>query len=212
MIGLIPAIISDMWHGLTGTGGMVYETGSGAARVDQNININARIGEGRIAGELNGTRPSQGAGLVPHPIDESTGKAMGGIIIIAKIIEMQGASESPSASGGARTAPKPGAPSTRRPPRGGANPAAPSNYATVIEDMHLLPRQFADKFERVGLDIKDYTIPMERGAHRLKPDGLHTGSENWNKVWRDFFNEHKNPSKQEILDHLAKMRKDFGLE
>jgi hypothetical protein len=48
----------------------------------------------------------------------------------------------------------------------------------------------------------------------LKPGGLHTGkgAENWNGAWKEFFRQNPNPSKQEILDQLAKMREDFGLE
>jgi len=53
---------------------------------------------------------------------------------------------------------------------------------------------------------------MEQSAHRLKPDGLHTGPENWNKVWDEFFSANANPTKKEILDQLKKMRKQFGLE
>ncbi len=58
-------------------------------------------------------------------------------------------------------------------------------------------------------------IDIEKGAHRLKPDGLHTGPEAWNQQWDDFFKQYPSgtdPTQKEILDHLGKMRKDFGLE
>lgn len=83
-----------------------------------------------------------------------------------------------------------------------------------LEDHHQLPKQFAKQFKKVGLDIKNYIIKMDKDAHRLKPDGLHTGKgvENWNGAWREFFDKNENPSREAILDQLAKMRKDFGLE
>src|SRR5438552_19175925 len=40
-----------------------------------------------------------------------------------------------------------------------------------------------------------------RNVHRLKPDGLHTGPNNWNKQWRDFFNRYPNPTTQQIQDN-----------
>jgi len=84
--------------------------------------------------------------------------------------------------------------------------------ARIIEEHHQLPSQFASKFEDAGLNIEDFKISLERGAHRLKPDGLHTSSENWNAQWQRFFDANKNPSQQQILNHLSKMRKAFGLE
>ena len=57
----------------------------------------------------------------------------------------------------------------------------------VLEMHHLLPRTFINYFERAGLNIEEYKIPLERVLHRLKPCGIHTGAENWNKVWMDFF-------------------------
>jgi hypothetical protein len=80
------------------------------------------------------------------------------------------------------------------------------------ENHHQLPTQFKDKFERVGLKTKDYVIKLNKNDHRLKPNGLHTGSENWNKQWGQFFENNQNPTKQEILEQLSKMRKAFGLE
>lgn len=55
---------------------------------------------------------------------------------------------------------------------------------------------------------------MERGAHRLKPDGVHTGRwiENWNKAWRDFFRRNPDANKDEILKELIRLIKKFELE
>lgn len=81
----------------------------------------------------------------------------------------------------------------------------------VIEQHHLLPQQFKKQFEKAGLDIEKYKIPLEKVDHRLKPDGLHTGTNNWNKQWDDFFKQNPDAIKPEILDQLDKMKKAFGL-
>ena len=82
----------------------------------------------------------------------------------------------------------------------------------AFERHHQLPRQFRRQFERAGLNIVDYVIDLERSRHRLKPNGLHTGTDNWNKQWRDFFDEHKNPRPEEILEYLDQLRREFGLD
>ena len=83
----------------------------------------------------------------------------------------------------------------------------------IVESHHLLPRQFARNFKSAGIDINEYLIDLEKTVHRLKPGGLHTiEGGNWNKVWKEFFAENPNRTKQEILDKLAQMLKDFGLE
>lgn len=82
----------------------------------------------------------------------------------------------------------------------------------VIEQHHQLPKQFKDKFEKAGLNIEDYTISLDKADHRLKPGGLHTGSENWNKQWKKFFDKNPSATKGDILKQLSKMRKAFGLE
>ena len=56
-------------------------------------------------------------------------------------------------------------------------------------------------------------VELDKAVHRINPGGLHTNSGgNWNRVWREFFARNKTPTRQQILDQLAKMRKDFGLE
>jgi hypothetical protein len=68
-------------------------------------------------------------------------------------------------------------------------------------------------FKRAGLNIEDYKIPLDKAAHRLLPDGIHTGpaAESWNGVWKQFFDANPGAGKQAILDQLAKMRKAFGI-
>lgn len=83
----------------------------------------------------------------------------------------------------------------------------------VIELHHLLPqaREFQEFFRNAGLDIEKYKMPLTRAAHRLKPYGLHTGSENWNKVWRDFMRENPEATRNQIRDQLKTMMRDFHL-
>jgi hypothetical protein len=100
-------------------------------------------------------------------------------------------------------------------PGGGGGGSGAGAYARVLEDMHLLPKEFAAQFRRAELNIEDYVMKLETGRHRLTAyGGVHTNvGGNWNRVWRDFFDAVPRPrTKQEILDQLAKMLKDFGLE
>jgi RHS repeat-associated protein len=85
----------------------------------------------------------------------------------------------------------------------------------VNEIHHLLPQSGKLKpfFERAGLNIEDYTIPLDKTLHRLRPNGIHTGptADSWNGVWKQFFDQNPNATKEEILNQLEKMRRDFGI-
>ena len=56
----------------------------------------------------------------------------------------------------------------------------------------------------------------DKEKHRLKPGGLHTGPDNWNKWWRDFWRRYpenvREPSIDEVMDYLEEMGKHFGLD
>ena len=84
----------------------------------------------------------------------------------------------------------------------------------ATEMHHLLPRQFKAQFARpkVGLDIEKFKIPMSKAGHRLKPGGLHTGPDDWNKMWGDFFNTYKNPTRKQVLNQLEYMKGRFGIK
>ena len=84
---------------------------------------------------------------------------------------------------------------------------------SATEMHHLLPQAKGLKefFTRAGLDIEKFKIPLDTATHRLKPNGVHTGTENWNKIWNEFIEANPNATKQEILDQLAKMRQEFGI-
>ena len=76
-----------------------------------------------------------------------------------------------------------------------------------VERHHRYVRQFAPQFKRAGINWKE-TVLVEKGAHRLKPNGLHTGSESVNKLWKQFFDQYPDASptmiKQEAdwIDYL----------
>ena len=45
-----------------------------------------------------------------------------------------------------------------------------------------------------------------------RPGGLHTGADNWNRMWREFFRENRNAGKKEILKQLEYMKRKFGIK
>jgi RHS repeat-associated protein len=83
-----------------------------------------------------------------------------------------------------------------------------------VERHHLLPKQFKPYFKAVGLNIEDYTIDLTKSKHRLKPNGIHTGTENWNRQWKNFFDAHRDSgyTQEDVQNQLATMKVDFGLE
>jgi RHS repeat-associated protein len=87
-----------------------------------------------------------------------------------------------------------------------------SGSSSAAEGHHLLPQQFKPQFERAGLDIEKFKIPLDKAKHRLKPDGVHTkGGGNWNKRWEEFFDKYPNANKKQILEFLDKLRLEFGI-
>jgi hypothetical protein len=130
----------------------------------------------------------------------------GTIALVGTAVGLGGAAKSLS-SGGAKVNPVK--------PRAGdpATAVAPNRLTGVIEQHHQLPREFAKRFKDAGLNIDDFIIPLDKAKHRLRPGGIHTnGGGNWNRVWREFLDANKNAEAPEILEQLAKMRKQFGLE
>ena len=89
------------------------------------------------------------------------------------------------------------------------SPGSPDDDPFEIH--HLLPKKFRAYFERAGLDIEDHTLTMRRSEHRLRPGGVHTGPDNWNKQWADFFNNNPNANANQILNQLKVMRQAFGI-
>ena len=98
---------------------------------------------------------------------------------------------------------------------GGDDRAPDHDTAGPGEDHHRLPREFKEFFEERGLDIEDVKRPLDAGAHRKKPGGLHTKSNpggNYNQVWRDWIESNPNADKEQILKQLEKMENKSGLE
>jgi hypothetical protein len=76
-----------------------------------------------------------------------------------------------------------------------------------LERHHALPREFVSEFEKAGIDMGDYIVYLQR--HRLRPDGLHTGSDHWNGQWHRFFQKHAKPTPKKILEQLNDMLKQL---
>jgi hypothetical protein len=72
---------------------------------------------------------------------------------------------------------------------------------------HTLPRQFAPKFKRSGIDIENYKSYLSRDQHRLLPKGVHTGTDNWNAQWKRFFKDTPELDPKDILRLLNEMLK-----
>jgi hypothetical protein len=84
---------------------------------------------------------------------------------------------------------------------------AETTIGTPIEIHHNAPRGQRESFERAGLDIEKYTTYLKRNDHRLRPGGLHTGQDHWNRQWRDFFSKNRNAKADKIHEQLLKMMK-----
>jgi hypothetical protein len=57
---------------------------------------------------------------------------------------------------------------------------------TDLESHHNFPLQFTSRFRACGIEPEDYRTFLPRSFHRLRPDGLHTGPNNWNAQWNNF--------------------------
>ncbi|MEW6609801.1 MAG: DUF2380 domain-containing protein [bacterium] len=73
---------------------------------------------------------------------------------------------------------------------------------------HALCKAYAKDFARSGLNIEEWTVPIAKWFHNLKPYGLHTGQNHWNKQWDEFFEKGDVDSPQ-ILDQLKNMDKQL---
>ncbi len=72
---------------------------------------------------------------------------------------------------------------------------------TRPEAHHDLPRKFRRDLEKAGLDIDDprYGRWVEQHPHRQWSKAL-------NKEWTDFFQEFGDPSQEQILRRMTKLR------
>jgi Predicted lipoprotein of unknown function (DUF2380) len=80
----------------------------------------------------------------------------------------------------------------------------------TLEDHHILPVQFKDKFQAAGLDIDMYMLMVYQFQHKI----LH--SDGWNDDWKmffDVFDEAKvKPTVDDVMDYAVYMIEKYGLE
>jgi len=72
---------------------------------------------------------------------------------------------------------------------------------------HPFPLQFKREFRGLGIEPEDYTMLVPVGWHRLKPGGLHTGPDHWNKQWDRYIAQEEEPTKERAIEHLSTMMK-----
>jgi hypothetical protein len=78
-----------------------------------------------------------------------------------------------------------------------------------LEPHHNFPRQFASKFRACLIEPEDYLTYLPRSFHRLRPDGLHTGPNNWNTQWKEFLNDRPKAAPEELFGQLHNMWKQI---
>jgi len=86
----------------------------------------------------------------------------------------------------------------------------------LAEVHHLLPLQFADRFEDVGLKVKDFAMRIEREFHRKLHGKGGKWIDSWNAEWKRFWDKYPRtgpaPDKQTVLNHYADLFNKFFLE
>lgn len=95
------------------------------------------------------------------------------------------------------------------PPRGRTQTWNGKVISGKFEDHHRLPQAYKKQFEAAGLDIDKFKIKIPVERHRLLPDGVHTGPNNWNKQWGEFFEQTPDARAPQILRQLDKMDRQF---
>ena len=84
---------------------------------------------------------------------------------------------------------------------------------SIIHNHHMLPQQFRAKFKQAGLNIEDYTVDLPSNFH-YDIHGRGGGEKwrnSWNQQWLHFFDQNRNPSRDQILNQLQKMKQEFGI-
>ncbi len=75
---------------------------------------------------------------------------------------------------------------------------------------HMIPWEFRAMSPK-GLNIEHYTRMIPAWRHNLKPAGIHTGPENYNKLWRDFFEAEGKRTSSDVLDFMWEIDRRFDL-
>ncbi|MFP2902971.1 TIGR02269 family lipoprotein, partial [Corallococcus sp. 4LFB] len=81
-----------------------------------------------------------------------------------------------------------------------------------FEKHHIFPqaRDLAEWFNRKGIDIHQYTIPIPVHVHRRIHSGGSSGGL-WNKAWREFKSANDLAPPQEIFKHAGELIYRFQL-
>jgi hypothetical protein len=77
-----------------------------------------------------------------------------------------------------------------------------------LESHHNFPRQFSAHFRACGVEPEGYLTYLPRPFHRLRPDGLHTESINWNAQWKRFLTDTPRSEPTDLLKQLHNMWKN----
>ena len=78
------------------------------------------------------------------------------------------------------------------------------------ERHHIFPQAFRRWFERQGIDIDEYLIPLEVEKHRSIHRGANGGP--WNAAWLKFINAHRTGApKEEIHRYAGQLIYEFEL-
>ena len=68
---------------------------------------------------------------------------------------------------------------------------------------HLIPQQFKPEFEKLGIDIDDYAVPIASKDH-IGSTGLHNAEFRYNNYWSAFLEEHEGAPPELIRLHAAR--------
>ena len=65
--------------------------------------------------------------------------------------------------------------------------------------------------EHHALETIFYLKRIPAWKHNLKPFGVHTGPDNYNKAWKVFFSENKYFTGQDVIDEMHRLDEIYGL-
>lgn len=82
--------------------------------------------------------------------------------------------------------------------------------ALKLHRHHMIPWEFKYMLPK-GININDYIKVIPAWRHNLKPWGIHTGPNNFNKAWREFLRSPKKRTTQEILDFMYELEQRYDL-
>jgi len=79
-----------------------------------------------------------------------------------------------------------------------------------LEDHHNFPtaKAFEKNFRDVGIDPEQYRMYVDEYEHRRKPDGMHTGKDNWNAVFKRYILDNPTATREDFLALLSSMMKN----